>query len=352
MKYIVYPFALIYGIIISIRNIFFDVGILRSEKFPLWVISIGNLSVGGTGKSPHTEYIANLLEGIDKEKFSFNNIATLSRGYGRNTNGFRLVNESDNAKEVGDEPLQLKKRLKDVYVAVDENRAHGIKTLLELNPQLKLTILDDAFQHRYVKRDVSILLTSYYQPFYNDSVLPTGRLREPRRGYRRANIIIVTNTPPNISVKEKETIVKKINPRRKQKVFFSNVIYQSLAPVYICNDKVPVINKTYSILLFTGIANAQGLYNHLTEIARDVNHISFPDHYIFQPSDISKIIKHYNNITNPNKLIVTTEKDAMRLYANDLSSQFKNIPVYYLPIQVKVNEEEELKSILTNYLYL
>ena len=239
--------------------------------------------------------MARLLEKLNRKHteldFPYNKMAILSRGYGRTTKGFLLISNSSNAKEAGDEPMQLKRRLNDVYVGVDEKRAEGIKMLLELNPQLKVVILDDAFQHRYVKRDIFILLTNYNAPFYNDCMLPAGRLREPRRGYKRAQFIIVTNTPENITDAEKEIILKKIKPKSKQKVFFSGIIYQSLVPVFKNDLPIRVIDKNCSVVLLTGIANAHNLYNHLAEIARDVIHIPFPDHYVFKSADIVKVIK-------------------------------------------------------------
>jgi tetraacyldisaccharide 4'-kinase len=343
LKYILYPFAFLYGIIATVRNVLFDIGILRSHRFPLFVISIGNLSVGGTGKSPHAEYIARLLE---KLSFPFDKMAILSRGYGRRSKGFSLVTTLSTADEVGDEPLQLKRKLNGVSVAVHEKRVDGINKLLELSSQLKAVILDDAFQHRYVKRDLSILLTNYNAPFYNDCMLPAGRLREPRRGYKRAQFIIVTSTPVNITTIEKKLILEKIKPKHKQKVFFSSIVYQSLCPVFNVDTPISGIDKSCSVLLLTGIANAHSLYSYLTEKTRDVIHIPFPDHYAFKISDITKVIKSFNAITNPNKIIVTTEKDAMRLQSDHLLKEFGTAPICYLPIQVKVHEEKEFKDAL------
>lgn len=341
LQFILLPFAFLYGVIVTIRNLLFDIHILHSHRFPLWVISIGNLSVGGTGKSPHAEYIARLLENWGAP---FNKIAILSRGYRRNSKGFLLVNNSSNVSEVGDEPLQLKRRLNDIYVAVDEKRADGISALLSLNPQLKAVILDDAFQHRYVKPDIAILLTNYNAPFYNDHILPAGRLREPRRGYKRAQLIIVTNTPANITDVEKKLILKNIAPKDKQKVFYSSIVYQPLVSVFKNDSPVPAIDKNYSVLLLTGIANTHSLYNHLAEIARDVLPIPFPDHHVFQSSDMAKVIKAFHDITNPNKAIITTEKDAMRLQSGSFTDEFKRAPVFYLPIEIKIHNGKEFEN--------
>ena len=321
---------------------------MRSQRFPLWVISIGNLSAGGTGKSPHSEYVARLLIKLNKQYENLdlppNKIGILSRGYGRINKGFLLVNNSSNAKEIGDEPMQLKKRLKDIYIAVDEHRVRGIKILLSLNPQLRMIILDDGFQHRYVKRNLSILLTNYNDPFYNDSMLPAGRLREPKGGYKRADIIIVTNVPVNISDVEKKLLLKNIKSTSKQKVYFSSIFYEPLAPVFKNTPAAPPIDKNCTVLLMTGIANTHSIYTHLAEMARDVIHVPFRDHHIFTSEDIAKVAKTFNTITNPKKIIITTEKDSMRLHIGDLMKDFGTAPVYYLPISVKVHDESDFEN--------
>lgn len=353
-KSILYPFSFIYGVFISGRNMLFDLRILRSRKFPIWVISIGNLSMGGTGKSPHTEYIARLMERLTRTKYvnldlTFDKIAVLSRGYKRVTSGFLLVNKTSNAREVGDEPMQMKKRLNESYVGVDGNRVRGIHVLLSLNPQIRMVLLDDAYQHRYVRPDFSILLTNYNCPYYTDSMLPGGTLREPRGGYRRAKFIIVTNVPVNITDVEKKLILKNINPRPEQKLFFSSIAYNSLVPVFKVDYTAPLIDKNYSVVLFTGIGNSHSLYNHMAEIARDVVHVTFPDHHMFKSNDIMKVLSAYNNISNPNKVIITTEKDSVRLQLGELMKAFGTAPVFYLPIEVKVHEEQEFEdAIISN----
>jgi tetraacyldisaccharide 4'-kinase len=285
-------------------------------------------------------------KGLD---MTFDKIAILSRGYGRSSKGFVLVDTTSKAEDVGDEPLQLKRRLNKVHVAVDEKRVHGIKMLLELAPKIHTVILDDAFQHRYVKPNLSILLTSYQNPFYKDCMLPMGRLREPRKGYKRARLIMVTNAPENMSDAETKSIVDNISPRRRQRVFFSTIIYQSLMPVFKSDLPVPAIGKGFSVVLLTGIANPGELYKHLTEIAKNVIHIPFPDHHIFKSSDIAKVMESYNTIVNPDKVIITTEKDAMRLQTSGLINSFGTASVFYIPIQVKIHKEERLKdSIISN----
>lgn len=354
MKYLLSPLAFLYGIIISIRNLMFDYRIIKSKRFPAWVISIGNLSVGGTGKSPHVEYMVRALERMNKKyvelQMPLDKMAILSRGYGRSTTGYLMVNETSDAKEVGDEPLQLKRRLKEVHVVVDEDRAHGITTLLAKFRWIHVIILDDAFQHRYVKSDLSILLTNYNFPFYKDRMLPAGKLREPRSGYKRARLIFVTDTPSGISEAEKKEIITKINPGYKQKVFFSSIIYQDILPVIENTPAAPAINKNSSIVLFTGIANPQTLYAHLNGLAKEVIHIPFPDHHTFQTDDIAKVMNVYNGISNPDKLIITTEKDSMRLQSGDIIKGFGGTRVFYIPIQVKVHDEEKLEDAIISKL--
>jgi tetraacyldisaccharide 4'-kinase len=214
----------------------FDIGILRSKSFPVWVISVGNLSVGGTGKSPHIEYFIRILDRLSPKYINMDitasKTAILSRGYGRNTSGFQLVTENSTAQDVGDEPKQMKEKFKDVYVAVDEKRARGVKKLLEIDKNINLFLLDDAVQHRYVTPTFSILLTNFHKPFYEDHLLPVGRLREQKRGYKRADIIIVTRTPNKLLDVEKKMTVKKINHLTNQKVFFSREEYEETVTVY------------------------------------------------------------------------------------------------------------------------
>lgn len=347
-KVILYPFSLLYGLITGIRNFFFDVGILRSKKLPPWVISIGNLSTGGTGKSPHIEYIAHLMNDLAKEnenlKITYPNIAALSRGYGRKTKGFLLAHGMSNTQEVGDEPMQLRRRMTDIMVAVDEDRVRGIKLLMGLNPQIKLVMLDDAFQHRYVKPTISILLTNYYNPFYSDHILPVGTLREAKRGYKRAHIIIVTSVPHDISELEKKEIVEKINPTPSQKVFFSNVSYGLPKSVYKSDFTISLPDRDLSVILLTGIANPLPLKNYLADKVKELKHITFNDHHNYTSMDIARVVGEYHKISNPNKVILTTEKDYVRLEPAELKLEFGGAHVFYIPINVSVKEERELED--------
>lgn len=346
-KLLLYPFALCYQVIVFVRNIMFDAGILRSQKFPIWTISVGNLSVGGTGKSPHIEYLIRLLGSLSSYKnleLKPERTAILSRGYGRSTTGFLLANENSTAQEIGDEPMQMLMKFKDIQVAVDEKRVHGIKKLMELNKDLNLVLLDDAYQHRYVKPSLSILLMNFHKPFYEDAMMPRGTLREPASGYRRADIIIVTRTPNDLLDVEKKMIIKKIKPFPHQKVFFSSVIYQDMTPVYDISLFGKKITKDTSVVLLTGIANATDFKKHMGKQAKELVHISYPDHHWYSLVEIMKVVDTFNNISNPDKIILTTEKDAARLHQASIREQLEKLPVFFTPIQVKVKDEEGFEA--------
>jgi tetraacyldisaccharide 4'-kinase len=354
LRFLLYPFSILYGIVVYTRNILFDIGILRSRSFPVWVISVGNLSVGGTGKSPHIEYIISILGKLSPRYKNLNikaeNTAVLSRGYGRKTSGFHLVTETSTAQEVGDEPKQIKEKFKTVNVAVDEKRARGVKKLLELNKDINLFLLDDAVQHRYVTPTFSILLTNYHKPFYEDHLLPAGRLREQRRGYKRTDIIIVTRTPNNLLDVEKKMVIKKINPLTNQKVFFSSVEYKEAIPVYPDSTLIPKIEKTTSVVLLTGIANSNDLRKNLLAKTKEVVHMNYPDHHWYTLVDIMKVVDAFNKIDNPDKVIITTEKDAVRLHQASVIEQLGKLPIFYIPIEIKVREEAEFEEEILRYL--
>lgn len=354
MRFLLYPVAWLYGIVVYFRNILFDMGVLRSQSFPVWVISVGNLSVGGTGKSPHIEYLISILDKLSPRYKNMNitpgHTAVLSRGYGRGTSGFLLVDENSTAQEVGDEPKQIKQKFKDVYVAVDEKRARGVKKLLEINKDINLFLLDDAVQHRYVTPTFSILLTNYHKPFYEDHLLPVGRLREQKRGYKRADIILVTRTPQNLLDVEKKMVIKKINPLPHQKVFFSSVVYDEPKPVYSDSTHLPKIEKSTTVILLTGIANSNDLRKSLQSKAKEVIHYNFPDHHWYTLVDIMKVVDAFNNNPNPDKIIITTEKDAVRLNQASVVEQLGKLPIFYIPIHIKVREEAEFEEEIIRYL--
>lgn len=321
------PVSVIYGWITLLRNKLYDWGVFPSESFPVPVICIGNLSVGGTGKTPHVEYLVNLYDGKYK-------IAILSRGYRRKTKGFRLAAGQESVETMGDEPLQYFTKFKDIIVAVDESRRNGIHMLLEKHPDIELIILDDAFQHRAVKAGISILLTDYHNPYFEDFILPAGRLRESRSSAARADLIIVTKTPKIFSPITKRAYKESINPRPDQPLFFSYLTFGE--PVAMNAAAKLVKRKNFDgILMLTGIANPLPLENYLQNQCQELATLIFPDHHTFTKEDTAKLRQTFNNIFAGNKAIMTTEKDAMRLKRPELLSDLIDLPIYYIPVEVE-----------------
>jgi len=336
LRILVFPFAIIYGLITKIRNILFDLKILPSKKFSIPIISVGNLSIGGTGKTPHVDYIIGLL----KEKYK---IATLSRGYGRKTSGFMIAKPDSTDKDIGDEPLLFAKKHSDITVAVDGNRVRGIKRLLEEHPDLNAILLDDAYQHRFVKAGLSILLTDYFRLYTSDYVLPTGHLRECRSGAKRADIIIVTKTPKVFSPLDKRFILNKIKPLPRQSVFFSFIDYGNFEPLFeksnFISNQVPS-----KILLFTGISNPVPFQEYLKRRCNELVSVRFRDHHQFSVEDLKKIKCKFESIYSGNKIVVTTQKDKMRLLNQEFQDVFSDLPVYYVPIEVEFHKNENFKD--------
>ncbi len=303
IRILLFPFAILYDVVTSIRNLFYDKGVFKSEQFDIPVIAVGNLSVGGTGKTPQVEYLIRLLQ-EDKK------VAVLSRGYKRKTNGFVLIDEEHNAEDVGDEPLQFFKKFPKISVAVDANRVNGIQQL-QKKVQPDIILLDDAFQHRKVKAGFYVLLTKYGDLYSNDFILPAGNLRESRRGAKRADVIVVTKCPPNISQSEQEKIEKKLKAQSNQHVFFSYIGYEENTKGVreIALDEL----KNYEVLLITGIANPTPLLDFLEEKQCNIQHLKFPDHHNFDSHEIKKIQAAFERISSEKKILLTTEKDYMRL---------------------------------------
>ena len=313
LRKILFPFAILYGFITSIRNFFFDVGILKSYPFDLPVIAVGNLSVGGTGKTPQIEYLIRLLS--DKYK-----VATLSRGYKRQSEGFILADETSNALQLGDEPFQFCQKFPNVKVAVDANRKNGIEQLLSNSNPPEIILLDDAFQHRRVKAGFYIMLTSYGDLYCDDFMLPTGNLRESRRGAQRANIVIVTKCPSNLSLDDQNTIKKQLNLSSNQSLFFTFIDYDDV--VYSNEKTIKVAEvKSKNKILLAGIAKPESFFAHLKQGNDEC--LTFSDHHHFSESELQEIKNKAND-----KIIVTTEKDYVRLKGSILSEQ-----LYYLPIK-------------------
>lgn len=335
LQILLLPFSCCYGIIMLVRNLLFDLGILHSEKFDLPVISVGNLCFGGTGKTPHIEYLIRLIG----ERVL---IATLSRGYGRESTGFILASRRSNAKYIGDEPLQFVKKFHNIKVAVDEKRVRGIHKLMDKFPDLGLVLLDDAFQHRWVKPGISILLTDYHHLFTEDHVAPSGQLREFHSGARRADIIIVTKTPKVFSPITRRRILDDLKPRPSQQLFFSYILYGDLIPVNEEQD-LAVLQKLSYILLFTGIANDYPLQEEVRRKCTDLSILKFPDHHQYKMKDLETILERFEDLPTRKKIILTTEKDLMRLKNPEFSNFFKNLPLFYLPIEINFHEKDKQK---------
>ena len=313
LRFLLFPFALLYGCITTIRNFLFDKGILKSYAFNLPIIAVGNLSVGGTGKTPQIEYLIRLLS----DKY---NIATLSRGYKRKSEGFILADENSNAAILGDEPFQFYKKFKNIQVAVDANRKNGIENLLNKTPKPQIMLLDDAFQHRKVKAGFYILLTTYSELYCNDYMLPTGNLRESRSGANRANLIIVTKCLKTISENEQSKIRKKLKLKNYQHLFFSYIEYDD--KIYSDNEiKLVSDLKGLPKLLLAGIAKPKPFFDYLKNDSDEI--LTFPDHHHFSEKDIENI-----KLKAKNNLIITTEKDFVRL-----QGQFIDNQLFYLPIK-------------------
>lgn len=328
---ILFPLSLLYGLIVFIRNRFYDYEIFKSHQFNIPLISVGNITVGGTGKTPHIEYLVDLL----KSEFK---VATLSRGYKRKTKGFILSTQKSTDREIGDEPRQIKQKFPEIDVAVDANRANGINQLTKTNKDIDVILLDDAYQHRKVSANLSILLIDYSRPIDKDFILPFGDLREQAFEKKRANIIIITKSPKNLKPIDRRIIFNELKPYPFQHVFFTTFDYGILKSVFNSSDNqnTNANFKDFDILLLTGIANPKPLKEHIAEnISKNIQILEYSDHYNFKESDIKEIEQKFNSVVSDKKIIITTEKDAMRLQkfsniANNLKSSF-----FYIPIRVK-----------------
>lgn len=324
------PFSLLYGIAVRLRNLAFDLGILNQSSFDLTLIVVGNISAGGTGKSPLVIYLARLLS-------SRYRLAILSRGYGRMTSGYLKVSSSNTAKEVGDEPLQYVSLLSNVDVAVCEKRTLGIQRLLSLNPAPDAILLDDAYQHRYVKPGLSLLLTEYDAPFYQDLLLPAGRLREPSSAASRADAVVVTKCPPGLSESVAITMADRLRSYPGQPVFFSLLKYAT--PVSAGKDFVEVHAqlRECNVWMFCGIARPGYLVNYLGEHAQKLGYDLFPDHHDYSNKELRDIISRFGKFSAGNApgnaLLLTTRKDFMRLINTGSLNLFAGLPLYILDVE-------------------
>ncbi|HEY3390803.1 MAG TPA: tetraacyldisaccharide 4'-kinase [Prolixibacteraceae bacterium] len=330
MKYLFLKLlSFFYALGASLRNELFNLKILPSREFDVPVISIGNITVGGTGKTPHTEYIAGLL----RKSFK---VATLSRGYKRKTRGFYLVETSSKVDQVGDEPLQIKLKFNELTVAVDAKRVRGIENLLALPLKPDVILLDDAFQHRYVTPGINILLTDYNNLITKDSHLPYGRLREFASNKSRASIIIVTKCPSELKPIDERIITKELNIRPYQNLFFTRIDYGKLVPVFAddVSSKSVELVEGLSVLMVTGIASPSALKNYLKAGSKDIHELNFPDHHQYSTKDLDRITTKFDSISSGRKIMITTEKDMVRFRDIGNVPEIMRRNLYYIPLKI------------------
>ncbi len=324
--------SVLYSLAVAFRNLLFDLDILKQIPFPVPVISVGNITVGGTGKTPHVEYLIRILH---KERL----LGVLSRGYKRKTGDIRFAALTSPTHEIGDEPKQIKLKFPDVHLAVSRKRVDGVKALMERYPGIRAIILDDAFQHRYIKPGLSILLVDYTRPLKSDRMLPYGNLRENRHELSRAHIVIVTKTPENIKPIEKMIFENDLDLFPYQFLFFTTYQYKDPVPVYSINKQKKSIGdiqtKDTAILLVTGIASSKSLAGYLHRYCSSVTEVKYPDHHRYSHEDLERISSKFEGLTSKHKLIITTEKDAVKM--NEISEVPGTIVsfLYYIPVEVK-----------------
>ena len=320
-RYILLPFSFIYGGIIRMRNLVFDKKFFRSATFDFPLICIGNLSVGGTGKTPMVEYLVTLLNKNYKT-------ATLSRGYKRKTKGFLIADENSKASDIGDEPMQIHKKFPEIAVAVAEERVIGIPQLLFSKPETEVILLDDAFQHREVAAGLNILLTDYNNLYSSDLLLPAGNLRDEKKSSERADIIIVTKCKSNLNIDEKQSIINQLNPKVTQKIFFTSIEYGS--PYHLFSNEKYVLDKDTHVLLLCGIANPKPIELEIKSKISSYQTFRFKDHHIYDSHDLKKIKDEFLKNNSSKKITLTTEKDATRLF--QFKNELKDLPIYILPM--------------------
>lgn len=340
------PLSWIYGLGVRIRNRMFKLGILKSRSYDIPVISVGNITVGGSGKTPHVEYLIRLLK--DKVK-----VAVLSRGYKRKSKGYVLAGKDTEMRQIGDEPFQMKTKFPDIYVAVDKDRCHGIERITgdEASRDTDVILLDDAFQHRYVKPGVNILLIDYHRLIIYDKLLPAGRLREPQSGKARADIVIITKCPRDLKPMEYRVIIKAMNLYPYQQLYFTALEYDSLRPVFCGEERLlESLTKDMNILLLTGIASPKQMIYDLKEYSEHITPLTFPDHHRFSRKDIGRINAVFESLPSP-KMIITTEKDNARLSGmKGLTDEVRH-NIYTLPVRIKfmLGQEEEFNNKIIGY---
>ena len=336
------PLSWLYGFIVSLRNELFNLGILKERTFKIPIISVGNITVGGSGKTPHVEYLIRLLHNDVK-------VGVLSRGYKRKSHGYILANDSSTMRDLGDEPFQMKQKFPNIYVAVDKNRCNGIEHLIQdqKSSDVDVILLDDAFQHRYVKPGLNILLVDYHRLIIYDRLLPAGRLREHLSGKQRADIVIITKCPKDLKPMEFRILTKAMDLFPYQKLFFSTIDYD--VPYALFSDATTSLSKQ-NILLLTGIASPEQMENDMKNKCRSVTSLAFDDHHLFTLKDAQRINDAFAALPSP-KIILTTEKDSTRLYHLEGLSTEARDALFVLPIKIKflLNQGEYFNNKIINY---
>ena len=340
-RIVLFPFSLVVWLWITIRNRMFDKGYYRSVSFNMPLICVGNISVGGTGKSPMVEYLLRMLHPMFK-------VATLSRGYKRKTRGYALANSSTTALEIGDEPMQFHMKFPGVPVAVGEERLEAIPQLLHDRPDTEVIILDDAFQHRSVKAGYNIVLTDYSNLYTTDWFLPTGDLRDNRSSAARADIIIVTKCPGQLDEFKRKALTDELKPTPTQHVFFSTISYG--VPYHINTKQTFHLHQYCEVLLVCGIANPRPLKQYLEKNTDTYLEKTYNDHHIFTIDDLKEIKERFAKLDGRQNIILTTEKDAVRLMK--FEKELEQLPLFVLPIEHKIlfNGEEKLKTLIKDFI--
>lgn len=346
VRILLMPLALLYGLAMSVRNAIYGLGLLRHTQFNIPVIGLGNLSIGGAGKTPHVEYLVRLLS-------PYIQLATMSRGYKRETNGFRLATSKDTALSIGDEPMMYFLKYPGLAVSVSESRSIGIPQLLSDRPDIQCILLDDAFQHLSVKPGLSILLTEYSHPYYSDFLLPAGRLREWPSGADRADVVIVSKCPHELPETERQIIEQRLDLRPEQKIFYT--YYHYLDPYLLGTGKRFTLKPTQSALLLSSIANVDYITAYLKDQLSELRTLSFEDHHYYTERELNVVKQSFEAIPGQNKLIITTEKDATRLLLHSEFIQTMGDHLSVLPVEVRFHFgagkefDQMVKTFLLNF---
>jgi tetraacyldisaccharide 4'-kinase len=344
-----YPVSLVYGFITGFRNFLYDSGIFNSTEFAIPVICVGNITVGGTGKTPHTEYLVDLLGKYFK-------VATLSRGYKRKTRDFRIASPSSRISEIGDEPMQIHRKYPDTLVTVDRKRVHGVRKIMEADAETEVIILDDGFQHRSITPGFSILLSDFERPYLTDHMLPYGNLRESKTNIRRADILLITKCPENLTPLQRRLIVKDVNKAPYQNLYFTTLSYKAPLPLFGEKEsgRSPLVMSECSdkeLILITGIANPQPFKEYLKKFFKEITHFSYSDHYSFKEKDIIDISAAFDKLSSHSKFLFTTEKDAVRLQEFTNIADHIKAAFYYIPVGIDFlnDDKNEFDNLIVDY---